>query len=427
MKNKLKCYFIGIGGISMSALARLLYKQGAKISGSDINKKINLPFADLKKSNRFENIKNADFVVYNNAIKKNNKDFVLAKKLNKKILSRAKLLGQIAKQYENVIAISGTHGKTSTTEMLAECFINAELKPTVHIGGISNLFKSNLKLGNKKFFITEACEYGDSFLTLFPTVSVILNIQPDHLDYFKTFDNLKKSFNQFALQSEVCVCDDDFNIENKISFGDNGNFKYDNLTQTENGYSFDVYKNNQFYCSFFLNSILKENVKNSLAVIAVCDYFNIDKQVVYDTLKNFHGTQRRLQTIKKSPKVICDYAHLPDEISATHTAVKNFYPQSKIFTCFQPHLYSRTKNFFAEFVKVLSNCTFPIIIKTFPAREKKCKGFSAKKLFRAVKSFNKNALYFSSLKKAKKFLLTFSQKQDIILLLGAGDINTMFN
>ena len=209
-------HFIGIGGVSMSALARILFEDGNVITGSDINPNTKLDFATVFHNHDAQNIKAADVVVYNNAIQSTNPEIISARKLGKEVISRAKLLAKISSGYKNVIAISGMHGKTTTTEMIAEVFLRAGKNPTVHIGAISNYFNSNLQLGGKDYFITEACEYGDSFLLLKPTLSVILNIEPEHLDYFKNLKNIKTSFSKFMLLTNdygnVVLNSDDSNI-----------------------------------------------------------------------------------------------------------------------------------------------------------------------------------------------------------------------
>ena len=425
MEQKTKYFFIGIGGISMSALAKYLHKQGHEIFGSDINKAINLPFANTNKEQVFENIKNADFVVFNNAIKPNNKELVFAKKMNKIILNRSELLAQISKEFEEVIAISGTHGKTTTTEMLAEIFIEANLKPTVHIGGVSNAFNSNILISEKKYFITEACEYGNSFLSLHPTASVILNEEPDHLDYFKNFKNIQIAFNQFAKQSEKVFALNSLKIPQAITFGKNGNFEAKKIRTTQSGFSFSVYKNNNFYFDFFLKSVLKKNIQNALSAIAVCDYFGIEKQTIFNALKNFKGVKRRLETYSKSPTIIFDYAHLPNEITQTIKSVKSFF-KKKLTVVFQPHLFSRTKFFLEDFKNCFGGADKLILTKTYAARETPKDGISAKQLFDLIKEKQKNTLYFESATAAKKHIEKNCKNNEVILILGAGDVYEIF-
>ena len=200
MNKGKKYYFVGIAGVSMSALAQLLIKNGNIVEGSDLNPEAKIPNVKIYYEHNAENLKDdIDYLVYNSAIPENNPEIEKARKLGIPILSRAELLAEIASEYKNLISISGMHGKTTTTEMIAEVFLEAGFEPTIHIGGISNCFNSNLYIGKKKFFITEACEYKDSFLTLKSDVGVVLNIEPEHLDYFKNFENIKNSFENLQI------------------------------------------------------------------------------------------------------------------------------------------------------------------------------------------------------------------------------------
>lgn len=428
MKNKKIYHFIGIGGISMSALARILYESGGEITGSDINPEISLPFCEVSSPNALKNIEKADCVVYNSAIKLDDKELVYAKKLNKQILSRAELLGIIAKAYENVIAISGMHGKTSTTEMIAECFIEAGLKPTVHIGGISNKFNSNLLIGGKEFFITEACEYADSFLTLRPDMAVILNIEAEHLDYFKNIKNIYKSFKQYEDQSKNIVSLDKLNIKNSIKFGKNGDYVAKNIRKGKNNsLLFQVYRSNKFYCNFEINSIVQKNIDNALACIAVCDFFEIEKYHIYNALKNYCGVKRRMQILRASPLIIQDYAHHPSELNATISSVKEFYNDKKILVAFQPHTFTRTHAFFEDFVKVLLKSDELFLIKTYPAREEEIKGATAFDLFEAVRKIKPQTHYFDNFETAEKEIKKHLKPNNLLLILGAGDVEKLFS
>lgn len=430
--NKIKHYhFIGIGGISMSAIAKLVYKQNNIVTGSDINLETKLDFCDVNLKNWKTPIKNADIVVYSYAISNNNKELVYAKQLNKTILSRTELLNNIAKEYKNVIAVSGMHGKTTTTELIAECLIEAGLFPTVHLGGISKMFNSNLLIGNKTFFVTEACEYKDSFLKLHPTISVILNIEKEHLDYFKNIDNIKNSFTTFARQSQQVISKAKYNFDNCETFGDNGLWQAKNIVFNKKifAYEYDVYKNGQFYDHFTLNTIIEKNIENSLACLVVCEKLNIPIKYIQNTFKNFCGVKRRLEKINSNPIIIHDYAHHPSEINSVIESVKKNY-NKKIIIAFQPHTFSRTKIFFQEFKKVLNKADILFLLKTFPAREKEKQGKSAHNLYEAIKKIKKQTYYYEDilpLSKAIKKLLT---KDYLLLILGAGDIyklNNYFN
>lgn len=423
MKIGKKVHFIGIGGVSMSALAQLLQAQEVIVSGSDINK-VALKNIDTNSKNVEENIKNCDSVVVSCAIKENDNNVLLAKKYNKPIITRGELLGQIAGQYDCTISVAGTHGKTSTTEMLAEVLMMANKNPTVHIGGMSNKFHSNLLIGKKDFFVTEACEYCNSFLSLNSTVGVILNTEPEHLDFFGTFENMQKSFLQFAKQSNVVVANVKAKIPNAITFGTGGNFEAKNIKKTKDGFCFDVSKNKKFLGKKFeLNSINKKNIENALAVVAVCDVLKIDMRFVKTALKNFCGVERRCQKLSgENPLVFADYAHHPTEIKNIILSFKKFY-QKQVVVFFQPHTFSRTKLLFDDFLKSLSFANEIVLFPTFSAREKESDGLGAKDLFLKLKEQNKNVECFDKLKNIKNIILKHKNYQNkIILILGAGDL-----
>lgn len=419
-------HFIGIGGVSMSALARILYEKGCNVTGSDCNPSINLPFCEVSSEKAFKNIEKADCVVFNSAIKPGDKELVYAKRLCKQILTRAQLLGMIAKEYKNVIAISGMHGKTSTTEMIAECFIEAGLRPTVHIGGVSNKFNSNLLIGEDNFFITEACEYADSFLTLHPDVGLILNIEPEHMDYFKNFEKIKMSFQKFAEQSKQVVSVEKINKKNIIKIGKNNYYYAKNIKKGKNiNLLFNIYKNNIYFGSFELNSIIKQNIDNAIACVAVCDYFDISKECMQVALKNYCGVQRRMEIINSSPLIIQDYAHHPTEINATISSVKDYFKNKKILVAFQPHTFSRTQSFFNDFVKVLSQADELFIIKTYPARETEIASATAYDLYKEIKKHKRQTQYFDDFETAKSEIKKRQTADDILLILGAGDIEKL--
>ena len=402
----------------MSALARFLKQKGHKITGSDINPNVQILGIDTAEDRKFDNITNADFVVTTGAILENDPALVYAKKLGKKIVSRARLLGEIAKGFENVIAVSGTHGKTTTTEMLAEIFIGAGLKPTVHIGGISNKFGGNFLIGENHFFITEACEYTNSFLELMPTVGVVLNVQPEHLDFFKTFECEKQSFLQFARQSKNVVAPKGFGAKGAITFGAGGDFCAKNVRKTKNGFAFEVCKNGRKIYDLNLNSFIEKNIENALAACAVCDVFGIAPKHIQNALAGFCGVQRRAQIVCQNPKVIWDYAHHPDEISAVIQSARAHFKGEKIVAVFQPHTYSRTKALFGAFVQALGLADEVAILPTFAARENVLAGGGAKDLFHAIHA-RMPAHFFETHEAARKFIQNAGGK--IVLVLGAGD------
>ncbi len=430
MKN-LKYHFIGIGGVSMSALARILKSQGNYVSGSDIHnssllEKLAMSGVVVYFSHAAKNVEGMDIVVYNSAISQDNVELARAKELGIKILSRAQLLKQISEEYNHIIAVSGAHGKTTTTAMITETFILAGLYPTAHLGGILKSQNTNLILGKEKFFITEACEYKDNFLSLSPSVGVILNVEPEHLDYFKTFENVCKSFEKFAKNSKVIVANDklDISLDNPIKFGDCG-YRAKNIIPLKRGrFKFDCYFENRKLFSVKMNVIGKYNIYNALACIAVCKYYNIDNKIIKRAIEKFQGVKRRFECKSKRPFIVHDYAHHPSEIKSVIAATKSFI-NGKLIVAFQPHTYSRTKLLMHEFLEALELCDEIYVIKTYSAREKPIKGGTAKDLFNNLIKKKKNVEYFANLDCCYNYILENLKKRDTLLILGAGDIDEL--
>ena len=430
----------------MSALAKLLHSQGNIITGSDITPTTKLDFATVFHDHNPQNVKPADVVVFNNAIDSNNPELLEAKKLGKKIISRGDLLGEISRNYKNVIAISGMHGKSTTTEMIAEVFLRAGKNPTIHLGAVSKKFNSNLFIGRKDYFITEACEYGDSFLSLNPNLSVVLNIEDEHMDYFKCFSNIKKSFQFFLNQSEKTIIHKNFKniIQNKNKkikninkinvFDDNYHIYAKNIRRIKNKIIYDLFYKQKFRGKVVLNSIIEKNVENSLACFLVCKHFKIDDRYFFSAMKKFKGTNRRMEVLNQNPLLIEDYAHHPTEIKAVVDSVKAQYfsqknnhtlknkSSKKLCVIFQPHTYSRTKEFFSEFVEILSQVDCVGILETFSAREKIIQGATGFDIFKALKNyFSPDSVhYFQNIYEVKRFLNSISDEY-ITLYLGAGE------
>lgn len=418
----------------MMGLAKLMLSLGKEISGSDSNKteEINV----LKNQgvnifighNKWNIVPDIDLVVYTGAVKENNIELLTAKKLGIKTLERSEFLGEISLLYENVIAVSGTHGKTTTTAIIGKIFQYANLRPTIHVGGEVKDFESNFVIGNKKYFITEACEYRESFKYLKPNTAIITNIESDHMDYYKTFDNLKKAFNNFAkiTKEDLILCNnkyiDEINLNcNTTSVGVScmSEIRAYNILEKNNGYSFDVFKEDKLIGNFYINLIGFHNIYNALCAIAVALKYGIESDVIKKALEEFKGINRRNEKIGEinNVPVICDYAHHPTEIKNSINAIKEKY--NKILCVFQPHTYSRTINLMEEFKdSFYVDCL--IIFKTYSAREKyKSKG-SAKSLFKNINCKDKIYVGFDYMlkKKLNKMVSNF----DVVLVLGAGDI-----
>lgn len=429
--KKLRVHFIGIGGVSMSALAFYLKKcghfvQGSDLTKSELTKKLENYGIKVFYSHKKENIKNADLVVFNYAIKQDNEELIFARKNQIKVISRGELLGEIAKKYKNVISIAGSHGKTSTTKMIYNCLLLAGKKPTLHIGGITFGQDFGFVFGKNDFFVTEACEYHDCFLNLSSKVGVVLNIEPEHLDYFKNFDNEKTSYEKFLQFSEYKVAKFGCTSQkNACTFGESGDIIAKNIKENCGKFSFDCFVNEKFYAHIDLGVFGKHSVVNSLAVIGVCEHFGISKKYVKIALGQNIEIKRRFELIQKTPKLIVqDYAHHPTEIMET---IETFSKLSKreILVVFQPHTYSRTKNLMQDFVKSFEKCQKVIIMKTYPAREKFDKAGSAFSLYKNIKSQGKSCKYFASIFKIKQEIMKKQNRKFDVLILGAGNIEKL--
>ena len=427
-------FFVGIGGISMSALVHFCHKFGAKVRGSDIS--IN---EEIKNLNKFgiktyighdENhiTDDINLLVYSGAIKEDNPEVVRAKQLGIKCLERSEFLGIIMSMFLNSIVVAGTHGKTTTTAMLASIFRRTDIRPSVHLGGESVEF-GNYLLGNKDLFITEGCEYRNSIRFLNPITTIITSIELDHTDYYHNYSEIENAFLNLANNTrQNVIVFDNINFSNKISskvnvvnvgFGDNFDVCGKNLTQNNNGtYSFDVFYNG--YIGKFTTPIVGfYNAKNALCAIATALIYDVPISDIYMAIKTFKGVRRRFEKVGDIGvnQVICDYAHHPTEILNSINTAKEIY--GKITVVFQPHTYSRTIGLKNEFKKCFHMADNLIIFKTYPAREKYIVGGSAKELFNEIKHKNK---HYCDTKKALKEALLTIPPNNLVLVLGAGDI-----
>ena len=432
MKNfedfeNLTIYFIGIGGISMSGLCLLSRHFGAKVMGSDIgfnaelNKLISLGIKVNNQHNSNNITKDIDLVVYTSAISNDNPEYAKAIEIGIKTIERSEFIGVIASLYENVIAVSGTHGKTTTTAMLGEIMVKSNLSPTIHLGGESLGLGGNTIIGNNKYLVIEACEYKESFRFLKPNIAIITNIELDHLDYYKNIKEIENAFQAFADNSINLIVPYNCNIHHRKSTVIFKDWEIKNLEFVANGYNYNVYKNGEYYETFRLNMLGYHNVQNSLFAIAVADKLGIDRSVISTALSSFVGVGRRYETIhifKNGCRVIIDYAHHYTEIKNSINGISEIY--KKILVVFQPHTYSRTLKLFDEFVETLSNIENIFLYKTYPAREKYMKGGSAIDLYRAITSNNKK--YFTNEQQLMSYIEEDIYKFDCILILGAGDL-----
>lgn len=437
-------HFIGIGGISMSGLAEILLKENFTISGSDSKRSALTDhltqmgatiFYPQKASNIIDGI---NVVVYTAAIHEDNEEFMEAKRQNLPMLSRAELLGQLMTNYETPIAISGTHGKTTTTSMLSHILLEAEKNPTISVGGILKAIGGNIRVGSSDIFVTEACEYTNSFLHFFPKISVILNVEEDHMDFFKDIDDIRSSFHTFAgLLPEDGTLVINKNIENIEAVTDglkcniitysecqDADYSAANITFDELGNaSFDLIKSGAFVDRIKLSVAGIHNVSNALSVIAVADIMDIPLESIKKGLAAFTGTVRRFQYKgeRNGFTIIDDYAHHPTEIKATLTSAKN-YPHREIWCIFQPHTYTRTKAFFHEFAEALSLADHVILADIYAARETDTLGMSSEALAEELKKLGADAYYLPSFEAIEEFVLEKLIHGDLLITMGAGDV-----
>lgn len=436
-------HFIGIGGISMSGLAAVLLKRGFTVSGSDARKSpLTQWLTDLGASISYpqsaSNIGDGiDVAVYTAAIHPDNPEYAEVAARNIPMLSRAELLGQLMNNYELPVAVAGTHGKTTTTSMLSHIMMHADLDPTISVGGILHSIGGNVRIGSSDYFLTEACEYTNSFLTLSPKIGIILNIDADHLDFFKDLDDIRHSFRLFAQKipadgtlilnaatpdlekfTEDLAC-------HVVTFGIGcGDYQAVNLSFNDRGFgSFDLKKGDTILGSFELSVPGEHNIANAASAIAAGDLLGLSAEVMAEGLISYTGTDRRFQ--KKGEiggvTIIDDYAHHPTEIKATLKAAKK-YPCNTVWCVFQPHTYTRTKSLLDEFVDALTLADKVVLADIYAARETDTLGISSDNIRQKLETLGKDAHYFPTFDEIENFLLENCVPGDMIITMGAGDV-----
>ena len=442
-----RVHMLGIGGISMSGIAEILQHYGVSVTGSDmqeseVTEKLKQNNIKITIGHNFDDLAKSNAVVYSAAIKQDDPELIKAKQLHIPTIERSNFLGMLTKAFKDTIGISGTHGKTTTTSMISLCFTNAGLDPSIQVGALLKQLDGNYRVGNSEHFIIEACEYVESFLKFSPKAEVILNIDNDHLDYFKTFDHIKEAFAKYVHilpdNGTLVLNGDDTNCldlqkETKahvITYGitnKNTNFFAVNIVFDENGFpEFDVYHNDTFYEKIKLSVIGTHNILNSLACIALCDSYGISKEVIKQTLKEYTGAHRRFEYKGKVKEatVFDDYGHHPTEIIATAKALMNkHYHES--WVVFQPHTYSRIKTLLDDFAKALLNFDHIIVTDIYAAREKNVYGISSQDLVDKLHTFHKDATYEPDFHNIVTLLKEQVRPKDIIVTLGAGTITNL--
>ncbi len=432
LKKVKRIYFIGIGGISMSALAKLLTVYGYEVSGSDGVKSEQtdaLAFYGVKvyigADGARRELQGADLVVYTDAVLEENVELSSARAQGKTIYSRAELLGILCKEYSTVIAVAGSHGKTTCTSFCAHVLKSAQVAFTAHIGGEDATF-GNFYSSGSDYFVTEACEYKKNLSRIRSDVAILLNIDREHLDCYRDEEELIESFKEYCLSAKTAfVCADDERCRN---LGDFPTFGIDNaladyravqLRAGDERYSFVVEEYGKALCKIKLNAVGRYNVYNALAAFAAMRSLGFQESEIVRGLENFTAVKRRFERIGsyRGASFICDYAHHPREIAAT-VATAEMICRGRLFVVFQPHTYSRTKLLMKEFVETLQPIKNLMIYKTYPAREKYDREGSAARLSQTVGS----CLYSENVYVLKTWLKKTVREGDLVLFLGAGDI-----
>lgn len=437
-------HFIGIGGISMSGLAEILCDEHFIVSGSDakeseLTRHLEELGVAVSYGQSAANITDdIDLVVYTAAIREDNPEFACAKEKGIPLMPRAELLGQIMDNYRNSIAVAGTHGKTTTTSMISQILLTAKCDPTISVGGILKAIDGNLRVGKSDFFLSEACEYTNSFLHFYPKYSIILNIEAEHLDFFKDIHDIRHSFHQFAGNTKedgVIILNGEIPEYEEITAGLKPKVITFGLTEKCDFHPADISFDEKACATFtamYRNEALmtvtlhvpgKHNVSNALAAIALAFELKLSPDVIVKGLSDFGGADRRFQYkgCVDGVTIIDDYAHHPTEICATLTAAAN-YPHKRLVLAFQPHTYSRTKAFLDDFADVLSMADVVVLADIYAAREKNTYGISSKDILAKLEQKGTECYYFPSFEEIEKFLLKNCVNGDLLITMGAGDI-----
>ncbi len=433
-------HMIGIGGISMSALAHMLKHFGYRVTGSDrceteIVKKLVAASIDVAIGHSAENITVPDLVCYTAAIPKDNPELVKARSLGIPTFERAELLGQLMKRYQYPIAVAGTHGKTTTTSMLSLVLLEAELDPTILVGGELSQIDGNYKVGADKYLVLEACEYVESFLHFNPFISVITNVEEDHLDYFADLSHIITAFVSFARLNSpsgcIIVCFDDKNVQTVVQNIENKVVKYGLISKNNDFYADEIHINKagktevkvyaygEYATTLELSVYGDHNVRNALAAFAAAWEMGIDKNAIKRGLESFVGTKRRFERLGEfnGITVVDDYAHHPTEIRSTLSTAKSL-TDGKVWCIFQPHTYTRTKAFLNDFADALSIADKVILADIYPAREE----YDGKTHSCDIATLMDNVCYINDFGAIERYVKANASPGDMIITMGAGDV-----
>ncbi|NPB06497.1 MAG: UDP-N-acetylmuramate--L-alanine ligase [Aquificae bacterium] len=433
-----RVHFVGIGGIGMSGLAQILLEMGYRVTGSDLKESKTVELLRKKGvrvfiGHRPEHVRDAQVVVYSSAVKPDNPEIVEAKRLNLPVVPRGEMLAELFKLKEG-IAVSGSHGKTTTTSMIAEVLINAGLEPTVLVGGRLKRLGTNAKLGQGELLVSEADESDGSFLKLSPAVAVVTNVDREHLDFYESFEAIKKAFESFVnavpfYGFAVLNADDEAlreirsrTHERVITFGlsKDVHARAEELKLENGRYAFNLVWKGRPLGRVKLGIAGRHNVYNALAAAAVCLELGVPFTTIKRSLEEFKNAERRLdfKGYYGSAPVYDDYGHHPTEIKAVLSSLKELYPDRELVVLFQPHRYSRTHYLFDEFVRVLKGVPHLIVTDVYPAGERNLWGVSAERLAREA-----GAYYAPTKEEALKLVKKLARKDRVVLFLGAGSVS----
>ena len=444
LKGISSIYFIGIGGINMSSLALIAKRRGYAVGGSDraeseLIERLRQSEIEIFGSHKKENISGYGAVVYTVAISQDNEEYLEAKRLGIPLISRADFMGYIMMGYERRIGVSGMHGKSTCTSMLATTFILGERSPTVLSGAELSLMNGAYTLGDGGDFIFEACEYMDSFLDFNPSLAVILNVELDHVDYFSSIEQIRRSFSEFAAitgESGYAVANaDDDNVTlslndykgNKITFGiknENADYRAVNITSRRGKYSFDVIKGGAQFCHIALSVTGYHNIYNALATVVASDVYGLEKEKIESGLSAFVGAKRRMEYRGEyiGAELYEDYGHHPSEVRTTLEGARGL-AEGRLVCIFQPHTYSRTKALFDDFATAFDAADRVLVSDIYAAREINDGTVSSAMLADAI---GKSATYAGNIEETAKAIKTELKSGDVAIIMGAGDIYKVF-
>ena len=433
LKPECHVHLVGIGGVSMRPLGLVLKGMGVHVTGSDMSASVSTQELERQGipvaiGHQAVNVQGADCIIRTAAAHNDNPEIAAARAAGIPVFERAQAWGEIMKSYKNAICISGTHGKTTTTAMMTHILMEADMDPTVMIGGYLPLLHAGHRVGHGDTIVVESCEYCDSFLNFFPTLAVVLNVEADHLDYFKDLEDIQKSFHEFASLATFGVIangDDPHTVAamegiSYVSFGLQEGNQIRAANMHPNWQHFDVICQGEFYCHLDMGVMGKHNAMNALAAAAAAWMMGIPGEAVAEGLKSFHGAGRRMEFkgTFQGADVYDDYAHHPDEVSATISAVRASMPGRRLVLAFQPHTYTRTQALFSDFVRELKKPDVLVLAEIYAARERNTTGISSMDLVREIPG----AVYCETLPEVTDHLRQIIQPGDVVLTMGAGDI-----